>query len=195
MTIAEQVTRLKTDFDEVRASALNECASRHYVMEFTGDNSGQVTFQCPFEPDAVAVIGFDPFAYSTSGFFTCLVVDRRSFGRRAGALFASPSSGILTTPKGVLNCFQKIGDGEYKLHGFYGGSGEIIFDARVKYQLVASKYTDKTDKERIIEFVEGLPDGGTDSITMYADKVNANFTEDEWATLIAKKPSYTFVMW
>lgn len=52
------------------------------------------------------------------------------------------------------------------------------------------KYTDKTDKERIAEMVNGLT--GSGSLTLNKNKVNAAFTTEEWNALIATKPDWTF---
>lgn len=199
MSIAEKLTQVADNqqrvFDAGAQLAREECKAKHYVMEFTGDGTDSVTFQCPFEPDAVIVLGFDPFAYFKTGGIMSLTFDMSAFGRRGCSYFTTPDRGSVGSPKGAKNLIAKSGENQYTISGIVVGSTTGIFFSGSKYQVIAVKYTDKTDKQRITEFIESLPSGGTDSITLYADKVNAAFSETEWSALIATKPTYTFVMW
>ena len=66
----------------------------------------------------------------------------------------------------------------------------VVYGAGVPYTMIAVKYVQQTDKERIADFVGRLT--GSGSVTLNKAKVNASFTDSQWAALIATKPNWTF---
>ena len=68
------------------------------------------------------------------------------------------------------------------------------FGNGVVYNIVAAK-TGKTTKENTIVQIEQLPNESKSVILQYnAKKINENFTTEEWESLIATKPNWTFAL-
>jgi hypothetical protein len=184
----------------VTASAEN-CNSRHFTAEFMGNGQGSYVINVPFEPDAIALFGWEPTLLVGSSNIALCNIDLRAFGLGAGVYYVQNTgtdfAGALMTTKTYKNRYSRAENGDVTLQGMnittpFKASG--VFGSNIKYKLVAVKYTDKTDKARITDFVNSLPSGSSGSVTMNQEKVNAAFTTAEWSALIATKPSWTFAM-
>ena len=195
MSIAEKLVTIAENEPKVYEAGLNEgaeiCAAKHFVHNFEGDGSASVSFYVPFEPDAVQIIGFSPFANTKEYALTMFVCDCRAFGLLGGLASFGSSTGALTnsmqTTKSVLNRYSQAEDGIVTIKNI---ATSVVFDPSYTYTAIAVKYTEQTDKERITDFVNGLTGSGT--VTLNQTKVNAAFTDDEWVALIATKPNWTF---
>ena len=197
MSIAEKLITIAENESKVYEAGLDKgaeiCSAKHLVYNFVGDGSGSVSFHVPFEPDAVHIIGFDPTYTKTPYAIGLFCYDRRAFGTMAGAALYGNASGASTTVNysttSALNRYSRTEDGVVTI-GNISSSLSLEFSPGYVYTAIAVKYTEQTDKERITAFVSGLTGSGT--VTLNRAKVNAAFTDDEWATLIATKPNWTF---
>lgn len=183
-----------------KANGLDEgaaiCAAKHFVYNFVGDGSDTATFPTPFEPDEIQVFGFDPRALSTKSIVFGLQFDSRAFGQCAGFLQHTNASGgiqnVAFSASSATKRYSRAEDGTITITGVGTSNATVCFGNGFPYTVVAVKYTEQTDKERITAFVNSLTGGGT--VSLQQAKVEAAFTDDEWAALIATKPDWTFTM-
>lgn len=190
---------LQAKYDEgVTAGEANGaaiCAAKHFVHNFVGDGSNTATFCVPFEPDEVQVFGFDPTSLSQSNCLLEFCYDLRAFGQCVGFLqyVKSASAGMTSTAfsaRTAVQRYSRADDGTITITGIGTSSAVIKFGEGFVYTVVAVKHAEQTDKERITAFVNRLTGSGT--VSLQQAKVEAAFTDDEWAALIATKPGWTF---
>lgn len=170
------------------------CAAKHFVHNFVGDGGTSVSFCVPFEPDTVELIGYDPLILHTPSAVLNFIYDIASFGRVVGSCQSTDASisvkSAVISHTGMVERFSQAEDGTITLHDLGSSSHTSNFIEGFVYTVIAVKYTEQTDKERITEFVNKLTESGT--VILQQEKVNAALTEDEWAALIATKPDWTF---
>lgn len=186
---------LQAKYNEGKTDGLADgaaiCTAKHFVYNFVGDGGKSVSFHVPFEPDTVQIIGFDPMVHKTNLTLATIVCDIRAFGQLGGyAAYGNGStlSTTMFTTVSISTRYSRTEDGVITVQninsaGAYFGNGFV-------YTVIAVKYADRSDKERITDFVNGLTGSGT--VTLNRAKVNAAFTDDEWAALVATKPNWTF---
>lgn len=169
------------------------CAAQHFVHNFTGSGGGSVSFRLPFEPDALVIIGFDPTCRTVSGALNYFVCDLRAFGLLGGYSSYINNAGegqtTIYTTKTVLTRYSRTADGLVTI-GNITAAANVIFAPGFAYTVIAVRYAEQTDAERIAAFIGGLTGSGT--VTLNRDKVTAAFTDDEWVMLIATQPNWTF---
>jgi len=192
---------LTAKYDRGRADGIDAgaaiCAAKHFAHSFVGDGTPSVSFYCPFEPDAVQVIGFDPLASDTQDALMLFCFDNRAFGMPGGfTMKANPASNAITYfsmgTKRIPERYSRTQDGVVTIHDVGKTGDTVIFAEGFVYTVVLVKYTEQTDAERIAAFVDRLSGSGT--VTLNQAKVTAAYTDDEWAALIAAKPNWTFVL-
>ncbi len=175
------------------------CEARHYTTVLPGNGTTELTFPLPFQPDFVCLFGFDPTAMATINNVMLFTYDLRALGIMAG--FAVRSNGGTSVANAAQTWasagrrFQWAEDGTATIKEIRTNTSDenpAVFSSNVMYTVAAVKYTDKTDRERITELVNGLTGSGQMSITKA--KVNAAFTTAEWEALIATKPDWTFAL-
>ena len=196
--VGSNEAELQAKYDEGKADGITEgaeiCAAKHFTYNFVGDGSGSVSFPVPFEPDAVEIIGMDPIFASRTNSLLLFVCDRRSLGQLSGFVQYARGNGGITNAAlsySALSSRCYWPDGVLTVKDV-AGSTAVTFGTGCAYTAIAVKYTEQTDKERITEFVNGLTGSGTASLQKA--KVEAAFTDDEWAALIATKPNWTFTL-
>lgn len=202
MTIAEKLTTIAENqhrvFDAGKAEAEHQCDLKHFTAEFYGNDKTSYTINIPFEPDVITVGGYDPTNILATDNVFLFTADLRAFGITGGFLVSHRTgtnfSQLMNTSKSVLTRYSRADNGDVTLQNLTAHDTECVFSSNIKYTIVASKYTVKTDKERITEFVNGLSSSGSGSLSINQDKVNAAFTTAEWNALIATKPNWTFAM-
>lgn len=170
-----------------------ECQMEHFATVLPGSGTDTLTFHVPFEPDAVTIIGFDPVALAVNRTVMFFNYDLRAFGILGGFIQGSynqKTTSIAMTTESAKTRYSRREDGTVTIGNCNPDSASHLFTAGVMYSVTAVKYTDKTDRERITEMVTGLT--GSGSLILNKGKVNAAFTDEEWAALIAQKPNWTF---
>ena len=181
------------DRDIVVTATDNGCATNHFVHSFVGDGSTSVSFCVPFEPDSLQIVGFDPHLPKRSFALAGFSCDLRAFGTLGGlAAFGSETGSSLSTAlfttTTLLNRYSRTEDGMVTIQNI--SSKGVFFGKDFVYTVIAVKYADRSDKERITDFVNNLTGSGT--VALNQGKVRAAFTDEEWAVLIATKPEQTF---
>lgn len=172
------------------------CMGMHFVRNFIGDGGVSHSVHVPFEPDVVCITGFDPTCIKKNYQMAMVMCDIRAFGVLGGLVEygdAGTSSGIANmayTTTSMLTRYSRTADGTITLANIGPSGRTVVYGAGVPYTLIAVKYAEQTDKERITAFVKRLT--GSGSVTLNKSKVNAAFTDSQWAALIATKPGWTF---
>ena len=177
-----------------RAESERNCAAKHYLQNFVGDGSGAHSFHVPFEPDMVLIMGFDPLVLYTEGNLAVVRCDIRAFGLLGGFTQYAVGNGAISNTAYATNtvptrCFRAE-DGTITVKNIGPSGTPVQYGAGILYTAIAVKYTERTDKELITDFVHRLT--GSGKTTLNRTKVNEVFTDDEWAALIAVKPNWTF---
>lgn len=178
---------------------------RYFATEFYGDDTNSITFKVPFEPDEIVIMGWEPRSLLAGKKVVLFVCDIGSFGMGAG-YFAIKSAAAGTTINNALMtsnsylqrysrdeegnitvCFDPEKETNINFHG--------IFASDVKYNVVATKYSTKSTKERLTDFVNDLSttESGK-SVTVNKRMVNEAFTAQEWTDLIATRSNWTFTL-
>lgn len=206
MSIAEKLATLAQNMPLVYAAGKAECAQKHHVITVAGNGTDKISFHVPFKPDVLLVFVSEAGMYGKYDVNNTAVhsiyLDLAGFGMIGGKLelyYNKATKGLNMTTVSILTRFSQVADGLVTLQNvtdksFTNSAGAQlpgIFAEGKDYVVVAAKYTDKTDKERITEYVLGLSDTGG-SVTLNGAKKTAAFTDDEWNTLIAQKPGWTF---
>lgn len=207
MSIADKLTTIAENQQRVyaagEAAAENRCAEKYFTAEFYGNDTTSCTINIPFEPDVITVGGYEPTFLVGQGLVFLITCDYSAFGMAGGYAVVRASGTnmypIMLTSKSILTKCSRADNGDITFSNFtttMSNGATLIgkFASNIKYTIVATKYTDKTDKERITEFINNLSDSEGGSLTFNQNKVNAAFTGEEWDSLIATKPSWTFAM-
>lgn len=205
MSIADKLTTIAENqqrvYDAGKAVAEHKCALKHFTAEFYGNDQTSYTINIPFEPDIVMLVAQDPTVLTATNNVFSFFADIRAFGMVGGTIVGHTTGtqliNMAMTSKSIFTRYSRAENGDVTLTNMTindGNKPDGIFPSNVKHTLVAAKYTDKTDKVRITEFVNGLSSSGSGSLTINQDKVNASFTTAEWNALVATKPNWTFVM-
>lgn len=180
--------------EEGVAEGAEICAAKHFVHTFVGDGSTTATMNIPFEPDKLILFNLDPLVQTRANEIALLTADLSAFGRYAATVALGSGTALnnaVYTTKSVLSRYSRQADGTVTLSNILTSATNVgVFTAGRTFVVLAIKHIDKTDKERITEFVNGLTGSGT--ATLNQAKVNAAFTDAEWSALIATKPSWTF---
>ena len=174
-------------------SGLAACAAKHFVQNFIGDGGTSYSFHVPFEPDFIQIFCFDPTVINKASVLASFFYDQRAFGLYAGTYQYGSGSGSLKngafSTTSASTRYVRAEDGTITVKDFTS-SAVVVYGSGLPYTIVAVKYAEQSDKERITAFVNGLT--GSGSVTLNQAKVNAAFTTDEWAELIGTRPNWTF---
>ena len=193
LTLDQMATAIPDVYASGEAAALAECQEKHYVTAFTGNGSGEATFDMPFVPDFIAVSNMTAYSIKEIGRILYLLYDVRTVGILAGAGLT------ITSESGGVKALMMTETKAKSRFNFENGTctltdlAEYFFANGEKYIVAAVKYTDKSDKERITEYINALPDSGG-STALSKIKKEANFSDAEWAALIATKPNWTITL-
>lgn len=167
-----------------------KCVNNHYIATVTGDGTGTMTFQVPFAVDTLAVLCLDPLAQSSGYNIIQYHVDLMAMSL-AGAVAVSSRNGSLSpvavNAEIMITRCSQADDGTVTL---LTGISSCVFGKDMPYLVMATKYTDKTLKERYTELVESLTGSGT--LIVCSDRIYSVFTTAEWTALTATKPDWTF---
>ena len=190
------VTEVYNDgFAKGKAEGKSECEGKHFVGTFIGDGTGTAKFLVPFKPDCISVYGMSPFNYKRAHSVAYFTADLKTFGYIGAACGAHRSNGnVMSAPittKSIPNVYQQDADGWVTLSGLVGDGGLGLgkFPADTEYIVVAAKYTDKTDKQYLDDFVLSL-DASSEAVTLSKERVdtvypNASSGENsDWIDLL-----------
>lgn len=185
---------------EGKAEAEAECAEKHYVGSFVGDGTNTATFNIPFKPDIVVISALHPGAYGTNYAYASMWFDLKSFGWIVGVVHAHKSennriSSLQKTGASAHACFSWAEDGTVTLNA---PATDGFFIDGATYYVSAVKYTDKTDKEFLDDYINSLEGTGTARLSAArVDSVYQNAsagTSEDWNALTAAKSGWTFTL-
>lgn len=191
MSIADKLLEIANNVPLVYAAGEKKHTSKYATALVTGDGTNSISFDVPFEPDAVFVTyhGADVFAVANSAL--AAVFDFRSFAEQAGVLRVRRNSSNMqanvsaATGKTVFN----VADGgcTVTLPSAYG----TPFLNGTQYVCTAVKYTDKSDRELLEEEIALLANE-TRTIEYSKSRIYATVTAAEWQLMIAHLDNITF---
>ena len=185
-----------TKIAENSAELYNRCHLRHFSTVMTGDGSESLQFKLPFTPDAIQVICNDPRILFQSYTVSFLNLDLSGLGYIAAVANSAHNGNLLNfamTTVSVHNRVQEAEDGTVTISNILdlaGSENPCVFGKDLTYVVIATRYTDKTYRQRYEEFVESLTGTGTAHVCKY--KIEDAFTAEEWTALKATRPGWTF---
>lgn len=170
-----------------------ECQNKHFVGTAISDGGPSISFKVPFKPDTFIISAINPLALATPAIWlsingemnNCLeivgslrVINDTASGLTGGNFYNTNLIQNTAYENGVFNYTERY----YKYN----------FGKNVTYTLIAFK-TGMTPKEYTIKHINDLPDASTGKVLEYnRTRINENFTTEEWESLIATKPNWTF---
>ena len=172
-------------------SAVMKYAYRENIpVTVRGSGTGTLSVPIPFEPDTLLIVA------ANMRIFTCqiavCVYTPHALGKYLGGVQTTQSS--LSLGMAAIRRDQRLvsyADGVLTFTMIE--SVPVRFDANTDYIVLASKTETRTDKEILTDFIAGLADAGG-TVTLSQEAINAAVTDDEWATLLATKPNWTFTL-
>ena len=176
-----------------------KCAAKHYTEVKLGDGTNFFTVNCGFEPDLFMVFSTSSYPLSIPNAVSVVYNDFRSMGKYSAYRRQTDASAVQGNANITTSAATRFFSREGGNVGYDGSqstsqtSRAYVFDKNTYYTAVCVKYTDKTDAEILADMVAALPSTGG-SVDFSSIKVNGAFSEEEWQTLIATKPNWTFVL-
>ena len=182
-------------YEAGRGNVLAEC----FKTSVFGSGKRKLSVAIPFKPDVITIQTRDPYIRSLPNTFELFVGDLRSCAKywatityvRTGPSAANSAFGIGTTYN-----FATYENGVFSLDPNNSILADFEWSANVRYEISAARYPDKDAKALVEEQVALLPDvaTGTGTVEYTQSRINEFFTAEEWASLIATKPNWTFSM-
>ena len=189
MSVAEKLIEVANKIPLVYSAGEAKHTSRYAVAFVTGDGTKNISFDCPFEPDYIAVQYHGAAASSAAASVTGMYFDRRAFAFHGG---------FYTVRLNSTNYIGTVGSatgGDY--FTWADGICEVIIPSKLnatyidgcQYICTAVKYTDKSDRELLEEELSLLePTGGT---LYYSEaRVTSVMTIEEFEALIPEGRTY-----
>lgn len=207
-----------------KEAAVAECTEKHFSTIKTGDGSETFSVNVPFEPDFISVFSYNPVTASTSKAVMCIALDLMALSRDVGLLtVCDTSTGVVKQYALGLRYTGVFGDVD-ETHGprytrledgtiifsnlpysAKNATGAIFRKDR-EYVVLAQKYTTKSKKTLIEEFIESLR-GKTLTLSLGkkiivecypgADVINAETGESEnseWNELLSRVQNCTITL-
>ena len=170
-----------------------EAAQKAVCFQTTvlGSGTQYLSLEIPFEPDYFTVLAFNPYPttvpYSEIALGTFYTyIGLAVYIKSANAL--SPSR--LTHETRKLFTYE---DGVFTVNAGTQSNIPNIWRTGTYYKVCAVKRM-LTDKDALAREINALPDDESGTVTFVGSRVSAAVTDDEWATLIATKPNWTFTL-
>ena len=175
-----------------------ECQAKHFVGTLMGSGTSILTIPVPFKPDLIAISTSVGYAETKSS-IQHLVLDLHTCGYLSGNMSYIDSVGtqrfnIYTTTNVFTRPRFEYEDGKVILDMSSNSNPTIAFKPNSIFFVNATKFT-ATPKQRTTAEIKFLPNESSGETIQYtAFKINENFTTEEWESLIATKPNWTFAL-
>lgn len=161
MSAAEKLSAIAANVPLVYEAGGADCRTKHFAATVLGDGSGMLQVKIPFAPDYIAVNSYDPLVMATAGCNLNFCADLRAVSHLAGVVTASRESSPYSaglSHSGLEVRYTRDADGTVTFYDMPCADGATAgrFLAGAAYVVIALKYTDKTDRERVIEFLQRL---------------------------------------
>lgn len=193
MSIGDKLLKVASNVTRVFAAGESKHLLRYFTDIKVGDSTNTMSFDMPFEPDAVLVVAHGADAVTTYNAVRQMFADFRSFWKSRGIYIVRQNGTFKfgNISSATLNNYFRIADGVCTVE--VPAALGVPYANGAQYIVVAVKYTDKSDKELLEEEIALLADTGS-TIEYSNARVLEAVTEEEWQTLIATKPNRTFTL-
>ena len=155
-----------------------ECETKHCDRSLMGSGTSILTIPIPFKPDLITL--------STCGYVSGCMSYMDSVGTQRFNIYTT--NNVFTRPR------FEYEDGKVILTMSSNSNPTVIFKPNSIFFANAIKFT-ATPKQRTTAEIKALPKESSGETLQYAAfKINENFTTEEWESLIATKPNWTFAL-
>jgi hypothetical protein len=177
---------------------LEECQSKHFVGTVMGSGTSILTIPIPFKPDMIMLstsVGYG----ETKSSIQHLVLDFHTCGYLCGCMsfiddVRSQRFSIYTTNAVFTRPRFEYEDGKVILTMSSNSNPTVVFKPNSIFFVNAVKLN-PTPKQRVTAEIYALPNESSGETIQYTTfKINENFTTEEWESLIATKPNWTFAL-
>ena len=179
MSVMEKLTAVADRVPLHYAAGKKDCEGRHFVTTVTGDDGRTLEFSVPFTPDFVSIACYDPRSVAQTGAVIQFCVDRRALSNLAGFALSgrelTPYYAGLTHSGLQTRLFFADGKVTVKDLPSTQGATKASFAKELTYVVVAQKYTEQTDLERLTAFMQALA-GKSGTFTLSKKLVTEVFT-------------------
>lgn len=170
----------------------------YFIHEFIGGGETSYTFHVPFEPDAI-YISSDPYALSNAEMYAMTILPK-NLSMLGGVIQFCSTAGSDTTPPTAANQpftattlssrYSRNSDGNITITPYVNSTyGNKKFASGAQYMIECVKYNSLSDKERIQNYIQNLPDIGG-SVMLNRALITPNFSEPEWTELINTRSNW-----
>lgn len=170
-----------------------ECQSKHYVGAVMGSGTNTISCNVPFEPDIITITGHSAHSYALLNNYMQLAIEMKKCCRYVGSLKCRKDGPTTIIDLGINYIKRNTSyiDGVFT---FTEPNYKLPFDENTIYEVVAVK-NGKTAKQNTITEINNLPNESSGTNLLYSkEAINATFTTEEWESLIATKPNWTFAL-
>lgn len=188
MSIAEKLTAVAQNQQAI--------ATQYFKTSFLGDGTKKASIPMPFLPDVVDITGVSAFVDTAVNNFYTMSFDRRAAGRYSGKYgYCSRQGGMGNGMVGISSVLGAISY-ENGVFTWHAPALPAVWSPYVRYTVVAVRYPEQTTRQMVEEEIALLPDavpsGNSGTLTYTTSQINANFTSEQWASLIGTKPNWSF---
>lgn len=177
------------------AESVSDYASRVCIKEVSFSDTNSITVPLPFKAEKVLIFSFNALNTSTPSTYLSVLFDNVSFSDRCATMSVSDSNksvrniviGITSRTK-----YFAVSDSEFTLTPSQSSYWATSLWRGGKYLVVAYR-SGKSERELLEAQIADLSDEGGE-ITFSQERVLEVVTEEEWQTLIATKPNWTFTL-
>ena len=159
MTVTEKLLAGADNVPRVYAAGKHGCEGRHFVSLAAGCGR-LMEFPVPFTPDFISVSCYDPRAMAEPGTILQFCADCRALSNLAGLALSAkegtPYSAGLS--HGGLETRLTVGDGLVQIRDVpcVLGTTHGLFPEELSYVVVAHRYTEQSDAQRLTAFLQTL---------------------------------------
>lgn len=175
---------------------LEECQSKHFVGTLMGSGTSILTIPIQFKPDLITI---STSVTDTKDSIQYLVFDLHTCGYLSGCMSFTDSVkaqkfNIYTNTIVFTRPRFEYEDGKVILTMSSKSNPTVVFKPNSIFFVNATKFA-TTPKQRTTAEIKALPNESSGETLQYtAFKINENFTTEEWESLIATKPNWTFAL-
>lgn len=185
-------------YEAGRAKEKTACEAEHYTASMFGSGTKTLSVEVPFKPDTVMVFANSPYTEAQGSIIRVYSLDLRSCANRTAVMIytttAHANGANFSTV--AMDEFSDYENGILTIQPPSNVSASTTWASNVRYTVTAAKFPEETAKSLVEEQIQLLPDavpsGNSGTMQYKAARINALFTDVEWATLIETKSNWTF---
>lgn len=194
LTLDDMVASVPEVYEAGRTAEKEVCDAQYFKTSFVGDGTKTLTVKIPFMPDSFSCVATSPLVMKKANSYNHIYADPISAARYSavvGQVTSAGQTGFSPVSTGSLQSSISYNDGALT---FCINAISIVFQQDCRYFFYAVKYPGETTKSVTERDIALLPDTPTGSYALEFNKsrIEATFSNEEWAALIATKPNWTF---